>query len=77
LGDRSFREAMSDVRFREQYFDAVSSYIRDQERAGLDVVTDGDCRFDPDVGGMSWFSYAARRLGGMEGYDPYKVAKGY
>ena len=77
LGDRSFRQAMSDVRYREQYFDAVSSFIRDQERAGLDVVTDGDCRLDPDVGGMSWFAYPARRLGGMEGYDPYKVAKGY
>lgn len=77
LGDRSFREALSDVKYREQYFDAVSSYIRDQERAGLDIVTDGDCRFDPDVGGMSWFTYAARRLGGMEGYDPYRVQKGY
>ena len=77
LGDRSFREALSDVKYREQYFDAVSSYIRDQERAGLDIVTDGDCRFDPDVGGMSWFTYAARRLEGMEGYDPYRVQKGY
>ncbi len=77
LGDRSFREALSDVKYREQYLDAVSSYIRDQERAGLDIVTDGDCRFDPDVGGMSWFTYAARRLGGMEGYDPYRVQKGY
>ncbi|MFQ5915738.1 MAG: hypothetical protein ACE5JS_21405 [Nitrospinota bacterium] len=77
LGDRSFREALGDVHYREQYFDAVSSFIRDQERAGLDIVTDGDCRFDPDVGGMAWFSYAARRLGGMEGYDPYRVRKGY
>ncbi|MEE9197642.1 MAG: cobalamin-independent methionine synthase II family protein [bacterium] len=77
LGDRSFREAMGDNHYREQYFDAVSSFIRDQERAGLDVVTDGDSRFDPDVGGMAWFTYAARRLGGMEGYDPYRVQKGY
>lgn len=77
LDDRSFREALSDVKYREQYLDAASSYIRDQERAGLDIVTDGDCRFDPDVGGMSWFTYAARRLGGMEGYDPYRVQKGY
>ncbi len=32
-------------------------YLRDQEVAGLDIVTDGDCRFDQDVGGQSWTSY--------------------
>jgi 5-methyltetrahydropteroyltriglutamate--homocysteine methyltransferase len=70
LGRRAFREAMGDARYREQYVDAVSSHLRDQERAGLDVVTDGDCRFDIDVGGMGWFAYPARRLEGMAG-DEY------
>jgi 5-methyltetrahydropteroyltriglutamate--homocysteine methyltransferase len=76
LGDRSFRDALGDSRFREQYVDAVSSYIRDQERAGLDLVTDGDCRFDTDVGGMSWFLYPARRLDGLAGSE-YRSGSSY
>ena len=40
---------MVDRSYREQYLDAVSTYLRDQEVAGLDIVTDGDCRFDADV----------------------------
>jgi 5-methyltetrahydropteroyltriglutamate--homocysteine methyltransferase len=80
LGRRTFREAMGDSRYREQYIDAVSSHLRDQERAGLEILTDGDCRFDIDVGGMSWFSYPARRLEGMAGNDyaqpGYGSAKG-
>ncbi len=31
LAGRPFRAAMSDRRFREQYLDAVSSFIRDQD----------------------------------------------
>ena len=69
LRGRPFRDAIGDSVFREQYLDTVSSYLRDQERAGLDVVTDGDCRFDVDVGGMSWFLYPAQRLEGLEGGD--------
>ncbi|MFP6688213.1 MAG: hypothetical protein VCD31_02680, partial [Alphaproteobacteria bacterium] len=53
LGTRRFREAMVNARFREQYIDAVSAHLRDQETAGLDIFTDGDCRFDDDVGGHS------------------------
>lgn len=67
LGSRPFRDAMADARYREQYTDAVGAYIRDQERAGLDIVTDGDARFDTDVGGMSWFQYPARRFKGLAG----------
>ena len=44
LGTRHFLEAMVSRRFREQYEDAVTCYLRDQELAGLDIVTDGDCR---------------------------------
>ena len=67
LGTRNFRTAMVNSRFREQYTDAVSCYIRDQETAGLDIVTDGDARFDEDVGGHSWFSYPANRMAGLSG----------
>jgi 5-methyltetrahydropteroyltriglutamate--homocysteine methyltransferase len=77
LGSRPFRDAMADARYREQYTDAVGTYIRDQERAGLDIVTDGDARFDTDVGGMSWFQYPARRFKGLAGSDYYKAKKGY
>ena len=76
MGSRTFRQAMGDSRYREQYQDAVSAHIRDQERAGIDIVTDGDCRFDLDVGGQSWFLYPARHLEGFTGAD-YPPAPGY
>ena len=65
LGRRSFMEAMINSRFREQYTDAVSCFLRDQELAGLDIVTDGDARFDTETGGYSWFSYPLMRLDGI------------
>ena len=77
LAMRPFRDALADARFREQYFDAVATYLRDQERAGLDIVTDGDARFDTDVGGMAWFQYPARRFMGLAGGDYHRVRKGY
>ena len=77
LAMRPFRDALADARFREQYTDAVSTYLRDQGRAGLDIVTDGDARFDTDVGGMSWFQYPARRFKGLTGGDYQRVRKGY
>ena len=54
LGMRSFLDAMVNNQFREQYVDAVSVYLHEQEIAGLDIVTDGDAHFDSDVGGQSW-----------------------
>lgn len=73
LGRREFREAMVERTFREQYLDAVSTYLRDQEVAGLDVVTDGDCRFDADVAGHNWFSYAPLRMSGFDGANFYRA----
>ena len=72
LGRRSFRDAMVDRVYREQYLDAASAYIRDQEIAGLDIVTDGDVRFDADVGGHNWFSYAPIRMDGFAGSQAYR-----
>ena len=69
LRGRPFRVAMAEKNYREQYLDAVSCLIRDQERAGLDIVTDGDARFDDDVGGRSWQSYTLERLAGVSGYE--------
>ena len=76
LGTRNFREAMVNARFREQYTDAVSAYLRDQETAGLDICTDGDCRFDTDVGGHSWFFYAPSHMDGFEGARAYRTEGG-
>jgi 5-methyltetrahydropteroyltriglutamate--homocysteine methyltransferase len=66
LGTRSFLNAMVDIAFREQYEDALSVYLRQQELAGIDVVTDGDCRFDHDVGGQSWTRYPTQHMDGFE-----------
>lgn len=74
LGTRSFLDAMVNARFREQYVDALSVYLREQEIAGLDIVTDGDCRFDHDVGGQSWTSYPTHHMDGFEATHP-KLAK--
>jgi 5-methyltetrahydropteroyltriglutamate--homocysteine methyltransferase len=76
LGKRGFREAMVLTGFREQYIDAVSCYLRDQEVAGLDILTDGDARFDADVGGHSWFSYAPNHMDGFSGNFAYKAEGG-
>jgi 5-methyltetrahydropteroyltriglutamate--homocysteine methyltransferase len=65
LRGQSFKTAMGDSLFREQYLDAVAAVINAQEAAGLDIVTDGDARFDTEVAGYSWFSYALTRLGGV------------
>ena len=68
LAGRSFKAALGDSLFREQYLDAVAAIIAEQEAAGLDIVTDGDSRFDLTVGGKSWFFYPIERLGGIEGH---------
>src|SRR5207245_4366921 len=68
LRGRSFKAALGDSMFREQYLDAVACVINAQEAAGLDIVTDGDSRFDLAVGGKSWFFYPIERLGGVEGH---------
>jgi 5-methyltetrahydropteroyltriglutamate--homocysteine methyltransferase len=74
LGTKSFLDAMVISRFREQYVDALSVYLREQEVAGLDIVTDGDCRFDQDVGGQSWTSYPPHHMSGFDNLHP-KLAR--
>jgi 5-methyltetrahydropteroyltriglutamate--homocysteine methyltransferase len=76
LGARSFLEAMVTSRFREQYVDALSVYLHEQAVAGLDIVTDGDCRFDADVGGQSWTGYPTRHMDGFERGLPELAAAG-
>src|SRR5687768_16068154 len=66
LGIKSFLDAMVLSRFREQYVDALAVYLREQELAGLDILTDGDCRFDQDIGGQSWTSYPPHHMAGLD-----------
>jgi 5-methyltetrahydropteroyltriglutamate--homocysteine methyltransferase len=68
LEGRSFTAAFNgSSRYREQYGDAVAALIADQTRAGLDILSDGEMRFDEDIGGRSWFAYLFDR---MEGLSP-------
>jgi 5-methyltetrahydropteroyltriglutamate--homocysteine methyltransferase len=77
LRGRGFKDAMGDSRFREQYLDAVSCLVREQEMAGLDIVTDGDSRFDLTVGGKSWFFYVIERLRGITGHVDRSTGGGW
>jgi 5-methyltetrahydropteroyltriglutamate--homocysteine methyltransferase len=74
IGTRAFLDAMVDSAFREQYVDALSVYLREQELAGLDIVTDGDCRFDNEVGGQSWTRYPTQHMDGFE-HDRPRLAR--
>src|SRR3977135_1968615 len=58
-------ESMVNSRYREQYEDAVSCFLRAQETAGLDILTDGDAHYDEEVGGMSWQSYPLTHMDGF------------
>src|SRR5687767_15704375 len=64
------------TRFREQYVDALSVYLTEQEVAGLDIVTDGDCRFNQDIGGQSWTSYPPNHMAGFDRDVPKLAAVG-
>jgi len=76
LGSQTFLGAMVNSRYREQYEDAVSAFLRAQEMAGLDICTDGDAHYDEQVGGMSWQSYPLTHMSGLsKDYQPavYRV----
>jgi 5-methyltetrahydropteroyltriglutamate--homocysteine methyltransferase len=66
FGSQTFLQAMVDSVFREQYTDTVAVYLSEQETAGLDICTDGDAHYDPDVGGQSWTSYPLFHMAGFE-----------
>src|SRR5215472_12693564 len=79
LGSQNFLEAMMNLRYREQYVDAVSVYLRAQETAGLDICTDGDAHFDEQISGMSWQSYPRTHMSGFSATAepaPYQMGTG-
>jgi 5-methyltetrahydropteroyltriglutamate--homocysteine methyltransferase len=74
MGHQSFLEAMVSSRYREQYEDAVCCFLRAQEVAGLDILTDGDAHYDEQVSGLSWQTYP---LTHMEGFAATPQPSGY
>ncbi|MBM3487450.1 MAG: cobalamin-independent methionine synthase II family protein [Alphaproteobacteria bacterium] len=65
MDGKPFTERMADRQFREQYLDTVATYVVDQARAGLDIVTDGDARLDEGVAGRHWIAHVEERLSGL------------
>src|SRR5687768_14844407 len=65
---------MLSPRFSEQYVGALSVYLTEQDAAGLDIVADGDCRFDQDLGGQSRTSDPPHHMEGFDNLHP-KLAK--
>jgi len=64
---RDIRVAFKEVSHEETYDDAVAAVVRDQEDAGLDIVTDGNMWYDDYVGvigSFCWYMY--ERIGGFE-----------
>lgn len=74
LWGRPLSSGMADVRYREQFTDAVSAVITDQERAGLDILTNGDFHLDADLGGRAWLLYPVERLAGVTELDLYTTS---
>jgi 5-methyltetrahydropteroyltriglutamate--homocysteine methyltransferase len=64
---RDVRVAFKEVQHEEAYNDAVATIIRDQEEAGLDIVTDGNMWYDDYVGSIGAFCwYLYERIPGFE-----------
>ncbi|WP_428103328.1 hypothetical protein [Candidatus Rariloculus sp.] len=64
---RDVRVAFKEVAHEEAYTDAVAAVIRDQEQAGLDIVTDGNMWYDDYVGVIGSFCwYLYERIAGFE-----------
>jgi 5-methyltetrahydropteroyltriglutamate--homocysteine methyltransferase len=64
---RDVRVAFKEVSYEEAYTDAVATVIREQQEAGLDIVTDGNMWYDDYVGvigSFCWYMY--ERIGGFE-----------
>ncbi|MEW2165331.1 cobalamin-independent methionine synthase II family protein [Streptomyces sp. NPDC007084] len=72
LSGELFSGKLSDVRFREQFVDGVTTIISDQEMAGLDILTNGDYHQDDTLGGGSWTIYPLERLGGVSSEHPQR-----
>src|SRR5581483_11830692 len=69
---RDVRVAFKEVRHEEAYHDATQVVLRDQEEAGLDIVTDGQMSYDDYVGvigSFCWYMYER-----IPGFEPAREA---
>lgn len=57
-------------KFREQFLDANAALVAAQERAGLDILTNGDYHHDDTLGGQSWILYAPERFANVDTERP-------
>src|SRR5436305_960018 len=67
LHGRDLLDALKDRRHEEAFRDAVRAVIGDQERAGLDILTDGQMWFDDysmGIGSFLWYWF--ERIGGFD-----------
>jgi methionine synthase II (cobalamin-independent) len=75
---RDVRVAFKEVSHEEAYQDATAAVLRDQEEAGLDIVTDGQMSYDDYVGvigSFCWYMY--ERIGGFdEAREPHPLEAG-
>src|SRR3546814_4064487 len=53
--------------YREQHFDCLACHVAAQQRAGIDIMVDGDTRLDDDVAGASRVAYAYERVKDRKG----------
>jgi 5-methyltetrahydropteroyltriglutamate--homocysteine methyltransferase len=70
LHGQDIRAAFKLEEHAQAFDDAVACVIRDQERAGLDIVTDGQMYFDDyggSIGSFVWYWYER-----IPGFDPNK-----
>src|SRR5205807_2910059 len=63
---RPLDTAMMDQKYREQFQDALAVVVSEQQRAGLDILTNGDYFLDADFAGRSWHHYPLQRWLGLE-----------
>src|SRR6516162_9237379 len=69
LNGRPFSLAMTDVTSREQYTDALASYLSDQARAGPSLLSNGHTRRDREGPGRSGFPYPAEPIEALQGHQ--------
>ena len=61
---------MTDNEYREKFLDATQAVVNEQQRAGLDILTNGDYHLDDNLGGLSWLLWNVERMGGVEAKKP-------
>jgi 5-methyltetrahydropteroyltriglutamate--homocysteine methyltransferase len=72
---RRFSHCMLDREYREQFTDATSVVVSDQEFAGLDIISNGDYHLDTELAGQSWLRYPLERCAGLS-EDEFPAASG-